>query len=74
MEFVGLFEASLSALALILTFFNYLISLRLKSIETRIEKLEIFEKSALKNFEILHKISGQIEILIKELNTFRRVK
>ena len=69
-----MFEVSVSALDLILTFFNYLISLRLKSIETRIEKLEIFEKSALKNFEILHKISGQIEILIKELNTFRKAK
>ncbi len=64
MEFISYFEAGATALALIFTFFNYYITLRLNSIDQRIKRLEEFEKYSKKNFDLIFKISGQLDVIL----------
>lgn len=68
MQYLSYFEAGTVVLASLLTLFNYFISLRLKGIEERIKRLEEFERYSKKNFELIFKISGQIDTIIKRLN------
>lgn len=63
-EFISYFEAGATALALIFTFFNYYITLRLNSIDQRIKRLEEFEKYSKKNFDLIFKISGQLDVIL----------
>lgn len=64
MEFISYFEAGATALALIFTSFNYYITLRLNSIDQRIKRLEEFEKYSKKNFDLIFKISGQLDVIL----------
>lgn len=58
-------EVGIFILASIFTFLNFFINLRLSVIEERLTKLEDFEKKSQKSFEVLFKISGQIDIILE---------
>ena len=64
MQYINFFEAGISVLAFALGFLNYILSLRLKTIEEKIKDLDEFKQSADKKFEVLHKMSGQLEFIV----------
>lgn len=64
-DYFTLVEASISILAFFLTAFNYYITLRLKSIENRITRLESFESEAKKDIKLLHTINGKLDMLLR---------
>lgn len=63
-----LFEVSITILASFLTFINYFISLKLRNIESKIKDFEKFKDKTEDNFKLLHRISGQLDFLIKNKN------